>query len=770
MTLDTVHVYDESVVNQASSKLLAIHSDGTVTCYSHDLGIEEWTTHSSLSQLSAPVICVEFAVVLSLEQARPSVLKGCEDGLASFDLGEKELNGSILLLATRPGPNGDRDTDCALTLQVLYVEPENLEAGRFPVTAGRRLRELISQRVPEPQGFASASSKFSFHAGTATLYQSQGGEVAMYDLNGLSPRLTHKLDLRQQAGTSYLRLSANLIACSTADALSIIELPFLSLQAQINARRICSPSNSGDEHTSSTGVELVSYHASSDVAIALVDRQLFAIQLSTKTPVDRNGKKRKREGELANAIGRGSYPVTEAPSDHVMSTHKKNSLGRCLPQKMVDDSWSDQVAELDRCSSQGDALGFEKSALSLLESGSGEDGCRKSKLANHQQLDQRKVFCILNKIFAVKDHRRKNEGEENDDRIRLKIRLLPQKVFTMLIDNGGLDATYIEKSLRLSGALNRDSKIASGALTEALAEWDTSLESLSLLLASAIPLSSAELVHALSIVTQESNAVSYAEAPKLLRDTGEDDVSMPLTNGETVHAPSSPPTFVRSDGYEAPILASVMKRLYTIPPTSVTRALKSGLSKSQLRILVDALRMEIARSGWLSPYEDSLEVLDPQILDSSRICHIAHLLNCAIDSIGTGGWILGTSMTDDLAETADTIAYMKAEISAALEGIEEATYLKGMLGEILLCGKAALNSQFKSTKVEDALLTAFPTKPLTIALEEVSNALPLGLKRVQGVSTSKVGAGGELLKRSARDIGRQKSKMVGKYSFERIVV
>lgn len=138
----------------------------------------------------------------------------------------------------------------------------------------------------------------------------------------------------------------------------------------------------------------------------------------------------------------------------------------------------------------------------------------------------------------------------------------------------------------------------------------------------------------------------------------------------------------------------------------MARALKKELSIAQLRLIIDALRLDIARNGWLSPYDDSLEAAEPDLSDSNQLCHIAHLLNCAVDSIGIGGWILAASMNDDMNETADTLAYMRAEISAALEGIEEATYLKGVLGEILLCGKNALHSSTKPQRPDQGQITA----------------------------------------------------------------
>jgi len=53
---------------------------------------------------------------------------------------------------------------------------------------------------------------------------------------------------------------------------------------------------------------------------------------------------------------------------------------------------------------------------------------------------------------------------------------------------------------------------------------------------------------------------------------------------------------------------------------------------------------------------------------------------------------------------------------------------------------------------------------------EGDSVLPLGLRPGLTISTHKVGAGGEIIRRSRRDVGRLKSRMVPKYSFERIFV
>ncbi|KAI7613730.1 hypothetical protein KC319_g20020 [Hortaea werneckii] len=58
------------------------------------------------------------------------------------------------------------------------------------------------------------------------------------------------------------------------------------------------------------------------------------------------------------------------------------------------------------------------------------------------------------------------------------------------------------------------------------------------------------------------------------------------------------------------------------------------------------------------------------------------MMNCAVDAIGTSGWLIGQS--SDVYGTAELIDTLKSEVSAALEGLYEAdtvaTFLRSMAG------------------------------------------------------------------------------------------
>jgi hypothetical protein len=141
-----------------------------------------------------------------------------------------------------------------------------------------------------------------------------------------------------------------------------------------------------------------------------------------------------------------------------------------------------------------------------------------------------------------------------------------------------------------------------------------------------------------------------------------------------------------------------------------------------------------------------------------------------VDAVGAGGWLTGEArlVDGDPFEAEDLIHSLKLEVSAALEGIEEAVYLKGLTAEMIRYGdgvQAALPKSSSETQTEKR------SKPIVLpTIGQEIRTLPLGLKAEKQISLLKVAAGGAVYQRTRRDIGHLKSQKVGKYSRERIVV
>lgn len=777
--LDTFHVSGGKHESSFGDKLLAVHEDGVVGCYSENLESLEWSAgikSGSLAQEPADSAGVEFASILSVEQAQKTILKSREDLLVTVQKGSNGLDGSLLLLVSRSRQSGDASGHGSLDLRVLGLDAANVET-KIISPAGCNSHELASLVIPEPSHLRSESTRFTLHAASGTLYQLGDKVMIIYDLTGSTPQVAHELTLDSTL-SSCLQISPGLLACCTPRTLSIVDSTYHSLQDSLAFSRNTEASpirktseTSSDQPANDGDAKLLSYFAPLDLVVALEGRKLLAIQLSRPKSQDGRLGKRKRDASLAVSVGKGYSLATQKLKGPGTSERKIKSLGTYLPQIIATGDGIDQNPELDPNFPQFNAEKFERAALRAL----GLETARRHNSRSQLVPDKSQVYRFLSRMFSVEEIQHSDAARVTGAPRKLKVLFLKRELCNSLIEGGIFTAHHVEMALKHYGVMPFTSKLVTGTLIQALAAWDPSLEGLSSVLASPLPLSAGELVHALAIAIRSSQDPEVAAKARLLTNGGSESGSdknanrLQLTNAEV----SNKSSFLvpNSGDSDRRILKLTLRRLYAIPSSSVARDLRTELSMHQLRVLVDTLRLEIARSGWLSPYGNGFETIEPNIQDNNYICYIAHLLNCTIDSVGIGGWLLGASTTDELTETADTIGYMKAEISAALEGIEEATYLKGMLGEILLCGKNSLQSSAKMSRSDHAQLASLPIKPMTIVLnEDESCVLPLGLKPAAVVSRIKVGAGGELIRRSARDIGRLKSKTVGKYSFDRITI
>lgn len=745
---------------QSKIKLLAVHEDGEIRCLSQQLDKEEWKTRV----LHGCSLHVEHASVMSLEQAAQSLLRNREDILAMLGHDADALDTRLLFIITRASSAPESSGDNQLYLRIFHVRGS--ESARHP------LQELISLTLPESKCPKPEKSKYSWHGPSGTLLQNTSSDLAIYDLAGLVPRLAHYMLFGGTKVTSCLRLSASLIALNTPSTMSIIDIEYSSLQAEHTLESFSKKQIEAAKYKhiseAERGTRLLSYFAPLDLIVVLHQRKLLALQLSAEVEQATNSRKRKRTGLLVNSIGRGLSTFTAKLPEHGSLHAIPRPLGTQLPNSRSRDDWNTTRDRLEVLFKKKDLVEFESIMLSELSIADEREEINitpadldRSVEATERCLpDFRKLHYLLNKVFKLEQSQQPGDIDQ-----KLKVSWFPDRLCRRLIRHGLFSIDHIEASLKHSHSFSTTERIKVGAYTQALVEWDKSLKTLQFILRNPVPLDAREIVHALRYLMHLLNTPESAGSMKQLTDCdqGEEEGSAQSMQREenNISIDSISPAS-RLEVHD--LLEAILIRLNVLSVSKVTQALKIELSTQELRSLVDILRIELARGHWLSAYgEDALEPLGDGCANNGQVCIIAKILNSVIDSIGTGGWILGASITDDLTETEDTIAYMKAEISAALEGIEEATYLKGLLGQILLYGKTVTFSQGKP---QNFRIQSMPVDGAGIG----SSALPLGLKAAQGVSRKTVGAGGELIERSRRDIGRLKHRMVGKYSFDRIVI
>ena len=208
-------------------------------------------------------------------------------------------------------------------------------------------------------------------------------------------------------------------------------------------------------------------------------------------------------------------------------------------------------------------------------------------------------------------------------------------------------------------------------------------------------------------------------------------------------------------------------RLNSFPASRITTAIRSAFSLHELVLLVYLLRIELADGGWHSRYIDAdHEALEPDEQYDHTLSIVVKMLGCAVDAIGVTGWLTSTTFDsgDALEELLDSL---RDEIGAVLEGLHEVTFLKGLLREFVRYGWMREEAEPKPEvdRKDGAEITIKRAWD-----QQDKKILPLGLKVEKRVSATKVKSGGEIRQRSKRDIGREISMAVGKYTFEEIRV
>jgi hypothetical protein len=761
--------------------VIAVHEDGEVRCLSSDLSREYWKSAPDFSakglQGGERKIC--FATVMHFEEARKGIFKHREDLVARFqrfvDSTATFTPPDLLVLLTKNlSPGADKGSE-NLRLSIFNLHSESLQARHTKLgRSATNLEHLVSLTVPLPDKKHDGDPLYFFHRPSGVLYQCVDREMRMYDFSGTVPRLAKQIRWKHTI-QSCLRLFPTSVMLTSRHLVTILDTQYQSILAS-------TPIDSAIDDRGSSGVgkkeqiQVLSYFSSQGVAVAIQGRTLISLQV-IDTDAQITGRKRTRGGKLIDAIGRGTKSSKAHSSTQKSQVTLPESFGKFVELDRVDSKWEELRGQLDSRVAQGNPEAFDSilsTELGIKDdiSHSGQHGMnRKALLKNHTRLPRTKSNFLLNKIFKFG----KGSGGSNARNViepSLMIAFYPKRTFQWLVTNGLLSLSYIETALREAGSLSSTSELHPCAVIQALAIFDASFQVLADLLAAPCYLTTREVVCAARLAIGALQQSEASSEQKMIMNKEENqptdsDTVMQLRNGDTDPVTNSAQTNETSHNAQT-ILKHCLSRLRHCHETEIRQTFTRELSHTDLLSFIDFLRMSLARGGWLSRYMDDgytpFEVAkkdQDQQNEQMSIC--TKLLNCALDALGTSGWITSASNTTNVFDDAETIAYMKAEVSAALEGIEEAAYLNAMLHEVLLYCKTVKPPKPKPETDE--------VKPVTVALESwEDHVLPVGLKAEQEVRLTKVRAGGEIQKRSVRDIGRLKSRKVGAYSFERIVI
>lgn len=773
-----------SVGEVSDAVLVAVHEDGEVRCLSSDLSKEYWKSISDSSavgvQGGVQKIC--YATTIHLEEARKGLLKNREDLVARVegiaDRAANSTSSDLLVLLTDGASPGAGKSNEHLQLSVFNLHTELLQAkiSRF----GRNtthLEQLTSFMVPQPDKKHERKPFYCFHGPSGILYQCTDREVRMYDFSGSTPRLAKQVRWKHTI-QSCQRLSSTSVILTSRNSVTILDTHYQSILASAPID-IALEDKSSSEVGRKEQIQLLSYFSSQGVAVAIQGRTLVSLQVIDNDIQNLTGRKRTRGGRLIDAIGRGMKSSKAHPSARNMRASLPEWFGRVVPLDEVDPKWEEIEGQLDSRVAQGNPKAFDEvlSAALGIEDGTSHGGQhgdnQKAVPTTRTRFPRAKVSYILSKIFKFKNHSdhpdAKNVTEPN-----LVVGFNPKQTLQWLFTHGHLSLSHVETALREAGSLSPTSELHPCAIVQALTACDPSLNTLQSLLAAPSFLTIRELVFAARLAIEVLRQSDTSSERKMITN-GETD--QPIDSDTVMQLNTNLETDLAENNNKSQnahkILQHCLSRLRHCHETDIRHVFTQELSHTDLLSFIDFLRMSLARGGWLSRYMDDryspLQDSDQspnQDQQNIQMSICTTLLNCALDALGTSGWIMSNSATTDLTSHAETIAYMKAEVSAALEGIEEAAYLKAMLNEVLLYSKTVKMPKAKAKGEGEE-----EVKPVKLTVESwEDHVLPVGLKAEGDVSLLKVGAGGVVERRSKRDIGRLKSRRVGVHGFERIVI
>lgn len=763
--------------------LLLVKEDGEIQCLDGDSLDERWTSPSSALRRDAYIskdAKVEFAHLTDAHTAGQGVLKGRKDVFTHFtqEISENGFNPDILIIITKSISASTR------TVHIASLPKRTLSQ---TISMTHFVDSLLTTRLPTPKGrsFLERAS-FNLQVSAGTIQQLSGSVLTTFDLATTIPMEISSLTTND--AQSFLRLSNTSVMISTRSTISVYNPKYQSILGSIHLdgastgegtsrkKRKIEQTNGHVDHRCT----LVSYYPKLNTAVAIADNELVAIQIEGTS---------RATGLLIDSLGSSiDDRIRPEQVDTGFEELRLTTLDSYLPGSVAasEELSKGEIEALEAAVLSGDASQFDK----LMADKLGWNWAENVHLANGTDFPKLKKFFLDSKgsIPAAVDRRwiifalskifdwTSEEGSEQG----LTVPFYPPSVFMWLLRKGHMTSSNIETALRPQLQRSGLDRLPAGELVNALVEIDRDMQLLFLLISRNL-LSAADLLTSIRLLmesleifgvnspTQQQMLTNGSESENEDEDIEarveelEAEAEADLALAEYQLGPGS--------GVRGEALSIALSKLYTCPTDTIVFALQTTLSTQEVVSLIYLLRFELAKGAWTSRYldVDQLESMGEEVSDNSIVL-ISSLLNNCIDSVGAGGWISGDArlVNGDPFEAEELIASLKLEVSAALEGIEEATYLKGLMSEMIRYGDSLqrgsngpLAGQERKTKNTPILI------PLT---EGDASILPFGLKADQKISRLRVGAGGEVQVRSIRDIGRHKSHRVGEYTREKIMI
>ncbi|KAJ4149911.1 hypothetical protein LMH87_010685 [Akanthomyces muscarius] len=716
------------------------------------------TAKSSMQDVAATKIDrfeVEYAASGCLSEFTDSMFKNKPEVFSalpkSVEAGEPEL----IALVTRSSNNKQQTSRHLIILAAMRSSNANAD-----------MQKLVPLDIsPIPSSVNSDAAVYQVDVQSATLFQLQSNVLTIFDLSGAIPK--PKSTFETEEATTFAKVSRPFVLSASLETITLFNYQYRSMHAKVALDLSELPTESQKPRS----CRLLSYVRSQDLAVALVDNVLVSIHVE---PPSSHGKRRK-EGLLIDSIGRGTtLEATPKRTKHSDSATFSRHVPGTVTESYMEEYRSDVLTadellatnELDKW----EELLREKFHMNHSNEQSVERTADSGEWRWHRDgskyaaVDRRWVIYALSQVFSI-------EATGQDTHLHLRLVLPDSNVMTYLVVAGHITISNLRSAFveELNGVDDR--KIAVD-LISCITDAEPSM-SLLLNYLQATKLGEAELILAIRALMLSMDLIPDTRkmnSTKLLTDEpheSKDKYEMDLDDLEREIAVTErylgDDSSSRSRG-----LTLAFTKLWRQPAIATVKALRSTVRTEEVLAFIYLLRMELVRGAWTSLYVDTIS-LESEGNDSPPdgvITLIADLLGRCMDAIGSGGWLFNDAMSwADKAETGDFLTALRLEVTAALEGIEEAVHMNGVVSEAVRYGQA-MQKNSAGRQVAWNI-----NKPMTVQLEgQESRILPLGLKVKQMPTKEKIVSGGEVVQRSARETGHLISQKVEPYSLEKLAI
>ncbi|KAF9878031.1 hypothetical protein CkaCkLH20_04607 [Colletotrichum karsti] len=741
-TSTSVDTTDSDLKKSEKGDLIALCKDGQVVCFGAEDLEQKWSASSynlcrDLLPSTVAKYEVEYALHASASEVLNGIFQGRQDAFGSFgrQIDPKTYNPDVLTLIVRAN---NEDT----TSRFLIV------LGVVPAVSSQPLVQVHVTPLPSQEDLSSETSTYQLHVQSGKLLQLSGPLLHTYDLTSVVPRLQGRLPLVNN--TSFLQLSEHSVLCLTATSASIINPTYHSIQAQTAVEL-----PQGHEQQTPN---LVTFLSKLDMAVAVVGNTLVSIQIERP-------KSHGKEGLLIDAIGRG-LPRSDSVPATLPKPTGNNAFEQYLPGTLSSEYVEESLADVEKADGFKQAQEWKAFEALLaqrfgvaIEQDENLDGVQTpewkwlDRSEKYPAVDRRWVLYAITRVFSM-DAQGSGASVLRYD--------LPQanNVLLYLIYAGHLTNANMSAAFKVEMAEETTQSTIIDKLVERLVDQDPTMYLL-LHYVSATKLGEKELLLIIRVIMRSLDQQSRLLLPAPRETKEEEYVEMEIDHLEK-ELELAEYHLGDDSNIRAQVLTTAFEKLASYSSIATVRALRQTFNQTEILSLIHLLRVQLIGSAWTSRYVDATNFdrdEGSKAPPDGAISLIAELLSRCIDSVGPSGWLTnGTS--DDQADAADFITALKLEVSAALEGLNEAGYLNGLVGEAVQYGRAANAGKAAAVRGQ---------KPVSLDVE-ASSRLPLGMVSKQSVPHHKVVSGGEVTERTSRERGHLLSQKVKAYSLERIVI